>query len=174
MPLPLTDLEKFEKWYAVPLLRLAQDPDAGFIMLMATFPILERYLKVKSGSVPVKPPFLKALIDVVPEIETKERAKTLWTTYRDQLLHNASYDKRSHWLSPDKKIIEHDEDGRDWLNPALFVQRVISVIRRDFSCFEAGLPLAEVSVFDSPSELPDGVHMTMVQLGTGTPPRRKK
>lgn len=171
MPVNLSDFEKFEKWFAMPLLRLARDPDAGLIILMSTFPILERYLKEKSGCDPIAPPFLAAFIQVVPELGAEANAKLLWTTYRDQLLHNASFERQSQWLSRAKGIFEIDEQGRYWLNPALFAERVVSVIRSDFACFEMGLSLPEISVFASPRTLPEGSNLNPVYLGTGTPKR---
>lgn len=168
---PQSNREKFEQWFAGPLLRLGADRDAGLILLMATFPILERYLAEKAGSEANTPPFNAAILNVLPELKNLLNAKVFWNTYRNELLHHAAYTRRSHWLSHDKPIVEMEDQGRVWLNPKLFAERIIAVIRSDFDVFENGIPLPKVSVFASPP-ISDGTFNTY--LGTGVPLRGGK
>ena len=41
--------ERFTMWFKKPLEGLYEDPNAGFVILIATLPLLERFLREKSG-----------------------------------------------------------------------------------------------------------------------------
>jgi hypothetical protein len=43
------DYHNFVRWFKEPLRRLYKDPHAGFAIVMLSLPILERYLREKSG-----------------------------------------------------------------------------------------------------------------------------
>ena len=161
--------DNFEAWFGTPLQRLMRDRNSGLAVAMVAFPLLERYLKQKSQSEANKPPFNRALLDVLPELQTVKHANLFWAIYRHGLLHNLSPLRGTHWLSHDKPIVEVQEDGRVWLNPNLFAKRVLDVVRNDFEVFEAGVPLPEVMPF---SELAPGGLKILTYIGTGAPPGR--
>jgi hypothetical protein len=48
-----TDKENFETWFARPLERLYPNQDFGFIILMSTLPLLERYVRRKDQAAEV-------------------------------------------------------------------------------------------------------------------------
>jgi len=44
------NLDNFSKWFKNPLSRLHKNTDAGFIILIVSLPLLERYLREKTGN----------------------------------------------------------------------------------------------------------------------------
>jgi hypothetical protein len=43
------DRANFEKWFKKPILKLQKDSEAGFILVILSIALLERYLREKSG-----------------------------------------------------------------------------------------------------------------------------
>ncbi len=66
--------DNFVKWFKEPLNCLYQNTDAGFIILMGSLPLLERYLRQKTGIFEDKldPTFYKAFTDIFPSIGNPE------------------------------------------------------------------------------------------------------
>jgi hypothetical protein len=44
------NLANFNSWFKEPILRLQQDSEAGFIIVMISLALLERFLREKSGT----------------------------------------------------------------------------------------------------------------------------
>jgi hypothetical protein len=118
-----------------------EDPDAGFILAMVAFPLLERYLRRESGSVPKQKLFQDAVLKFLPELKTARQAKEFWESYRHGLLHNVMLNGVEDWLSHETAIIEKRPKGF-LMNPVLFAERVLERIRGDFETFakDPGLP----------------------------------
>jgi hypothetical protein len=49
---PVIDPQNFEAWFGVPLTNLMADRNAGFIVAMTAFCLLERYLRQRTRSEP--------------------------------------------------------------------------------------------------------------------------
>jgi hypothetical protein len=151
------DRNNFESWFGSPLGALKGNRDAGFVVAMVAFPLLERYLKQKTREEPNTPRFNRELLTVLPELQSEADAKLFWSIYRHGLLHNVALSRKTHGLSHDKPIVEVSSDGKVWLNPDLFAERVLDIIRADFNTFVQGVPLPQVyppqpqSVFGSVS-----------------------
>jgi hypothetical protein len=58
--------DNFEKWFGAVLEHLMRDRNAGFVVVVATFPLLERYLVQKALSEANSKPFNEALLAVFP------------------------------------------------------------------------------------------------------------
>ena len=157
----------FEAWFGAQLSALAGNRDAGFVVTMICFPLIERYLKQSSRSEPNTDPFNEALLVALPELLSRENANMFWSIYRHGLLHNVALSKESHGLSQDKPVLEIEANGQVWLNPDLFAERVLSLIRNDFTTFERGVSLPTVAPIYGvvpPTENPS------LYFGTGMPP----
>jgi hypothetical protein len=135
---------------------------------MIVFPLLERYLKQRAQCEPNRPPFNRELLQILPELTTIRNANLFWSMYRHGILHNVAISRNTHWLSHDKPIVEVQSDKQVWLNPNLLAERVLNVIRSDFSMFENGIPLPQVFPIFEQQKLGMGSYNSY--LGTGTPP----
>jgi len=141
-----TDIDNFKSWYADVLIKLFPDREAGFAILMISFPLLERLLRNRSNLLPVNhltDVFYSELHKFLPELQTVDAAKKFWNTYRNGLLHQVSMSKQNKngdalpvgWLSHDKPGISVDEHGRFWIHPVDFAKRVLNEVNSDFTTF---------------------------------------
>jgi hypothetical protein len=143
--------ENFESWFVKVLESLYPCRDAGFVIVMTAFPLLERYLREKVGLSPnvsaTDDVFYNALYGIFPELETKDKAKEFWQVYCHGLLHEATFSGTNRrgdslsvgWLSHDGPIVSIDKsDGSFLVNPVALAQRVLQIIIRDFATFEGG------------------------------------
>ena len=162
--------KNFEVWYKAILEWLYSNRDAGFVILMVAFPLLERYLREKSrvqdrnlnnGS-------YNELASVFPELKSQKDARNFWHVYRNGLLHQVAFSKKNRkgiklpdgWVSNDVAAISKDSNGDFWVHPAEFAKRVIDTIEKDFATFEAQ---------HSPDHPLPSVHQFPKVLGTGVP-----
>jgi hypothetical protein len=156
----------FEAWFVAVLRPLMmEDPNSGFVLAMVAFPLLERYLRRKSGASPKQIAFQDALLAVLPELQNRDNAETFWKSYRHGLLHNVILDRDKDWLSLDVDIIRVDAD-RLWMNPALFAVRVVETIDKDFETFAKDPTLPQVQVVQVPPS-PAAPGPYQIVLGTG-------
>lgn len=131
------------------MLRLQADPDAGFIIVMISLALLERYLRDKSGSpedAPTNKSFRSELIKVFPAIGTDSLARTFWKVCRHGLMHQATFrmivdgKNVTMGLHESAPVIQHSYDSfgdRFMISPTKFSNRVIEVIENDFGTFQA-------------------------------------
>jgi hypothetical protein len=165
----VTNRDNFRTWFAAQFRKLSDDHDAGFIMAMAAFPLLERYLRQSTKSEPKSPRFIAGLLKVFPELASIGAAQTFWTTYRHGLLHNVTMSRESHGLTHESAAVQIDANHKVWLNPVLFAERVVALIEADFHTFESGEPLPTVNVY---GRVPEHSGAPNYYLGTGMPPRQ--
>jgi len=138
--------ENFNNWYVNILRNLFTNQNAGFIILMVAFPLLERYLREKSGihEDEIKDKFYAELLKVFPELDSEDKARDFWQVYRNGLLHQVTISLKNRkgvqmplgWVSSDVGpfIIYHE--GNFWVHPSNFAENVIRIIENDFSTFE--------------------------------------
>ena len=142
-----TNHDNFHSWYTSVLIKLFPDRDAGFVILMAVFPLLERYLRHKSGLTSrddLTDGFMDSLRALFPELPDRSVCRHFWQVYRNGLLHEVTLSRESRhgtpmpvgWISHDRPIVSIDPDTSLWVNPVLFAQRVLSTIDADFATFE--------------------------------------
>ena len=152
-----THRKNFEAWYVDVLKSMYPYQDAGFAILMITFPLLERYLRQKTGLSPqgrLNEKFYCELMKVFMEIPDHQTAQKFWQVFRNGILHEVTMPNQNRsgeqmpigLLSYEKPEISIDADGRFWINPRLFSAHVVQIIEEDFPVFEGEE--------NSPSRLP--------------------
>jgi hypothetical protein len=156
------DLANFNSWFKEPILRLQQDPEAGFIIVMISLALLERYLREKSG-VPengsLNAGFRKELMKLFPSIGTDDLARKFWEVCRHGLMHQVTFkiktnvgDRVTMGLHESALEIQYKygSSGDEFMiSPSRFSSRVIQIIENDFPTFEGPLspnhPLSQIS-----------------------------
>ncbi|MEK7992824.1 MAG: hypothetical protein AAB403_03365 [Planctomycetota bacterium] len=164
-----TNRENFKSWYAEVLHMLYPRREAGFVILMVAFPLLERYLRQRLQLPPqstLQDPFFDELVRFFPELQARTTARDFWQVYRNGLLHEVTLSRQNRsrnqmpvgWLSHDiPKTISCEPDGSFWIHPVRFAERVVQIIEADFTTFD-GPPT-------SPSPLPT---VQVLSTATGT------
>jgi hypothetical protein len=144
-----TNKDNFNLWFRTTIKSLYDKEHVGFPILMLTFPLLERYLRVISGlkeTDRLNDIFYKNLGTKFPAVNDVETAKNFWQVYRNGLLHQATFSKRNlkniempdGWLSGEISCaVKIDSDGHFWVNPVEFAEIVLDTIDKDFGNFEA-------------------------------------
>ena len=156
------NLANFNKWFKEPIMRLQQETETGFIIVMISLALLERYLREKSG-VPeggsLNPSFRTELIRLFPSIGTDDLAGKFWEVCRHGLMHQATFkiktkagDSVTMGLHESAPEIEHKYDSSGdifMISPSKFSSRVIQIIENDFPTFEGPAspnhPLSQIS-----------------------------
>lgn len=167
----MTNRDNFRSWFTAQFLKLSPDREAGFIIAMASFPLLERYLRRSTKSAPKTPRFIAGLLKTFPELGSPEAAHAFWTTYRHGLLHNVTMSRESHGLTHESAAVQIDANKKVWLNPVLFAEKVIATIEADFETFESGDSLPTVNIY---GRVPEQIGVPSYYLGTGMPPNGSK
>lgn len=140
--------DNFILWFRNIIEALYPNEDAGFSLLMLTFPLLERYLRSKSNTSPSDPlgdSFYNELVKLFTALRGNGFAKKFWQVYRNGILHQATLSQQNKkgikmpngWLSGEKRDIEIDSSDAFWVNPVEFAKHVMDAIDKDFSYFEA-------------------------------------
>jgi hypothetical protein len=144
----MTNLANFRAWYVAILEALYPHRAAGFAIMMIAFPLLERYLRQRSGltvHANLSDPFYDQLIALFPELRERAVAKQFWQVYRNGLLHEVtmSVQDRSRNAMPagslthDVPGLSRGSDGSFFVHPVDFAKRVVQIIEQDFATFEA-------------------------------------
>jgi len=145
------NMKNFVNWFKKPLASLYKNNDAGFIILMATFPLLERYLRQKSGlkeAPKLNDDFYKAFIKIFPIVSTLDTAKIIWQLFRNGLLHQATPKIKIRTGDTVLEVGAYDDTNEidisynksEWkvkISPTKFSIKVISIIENDFPTFES-------------------------------------
>jgi hypothetical protein len=141
----------FRKWFVDSLEPLKRNGDAGFVFLIAAFPLLERYLRRKSNCPdggPLPDLFFSNLGSLFPDIAGHE--KEFWNCYRHGLLHQATFSRqkliKKNWEPlPSAAISGHQpspvyylSDAKEFfLNPVAFFETVTREILANFDTYES-------------------------------------
>lgn len=115
-----THRDNFDSWYKKMLELLYPHRDAGFPILLITFPLLERYLRQKTGLASdekLSDGFFDELTQIFPVLTSRVRARNLWQIYRNGLVHEItfSHQARSGVLMPTGSRINSDQAQFDLL-----------------------------------------------------------
>jgi len=141
-----SNLENFTKWYVHPITTLRDNPDAGFIIMMVAFSLIERYLRKKlhlSESDKLSDPFHKELYSLFPELLTVKHAKEFWSIHRNGILHQTTPSEKfipakptgySHEIEGPVEVVSNGF----LIRPSTFIDRVLNTILGDFSTYEGG------------------------------------
>jgi len=139
-------VDNFKCWYSDILTGLYTNPHAGFVILMITIPLLERYLREKSSvhEGELTDPFYVELRRVFPTLPDISVAKQFYHVYRNGLLHQVTLSQKNRkgvqmpdgWVSRHSQVIEIDSSGDFSVHPVEFAKTVIKTIEDDFTAFE--------------------------------------
>ena len=141
-------IDQFNSWFVEPVLEL-QRLRAGFPQMLIIMPLLERYLRYKSGIAEadkLDDRFFRELRAMFPVLKSDDDAKDFWQIFRNGLLHQATLSKKpkpSGARPPGALSFEVDLILRDAptdafiVNPCHLAGTVLSAIQRDFATFEA-------------------------------------
>lgn len=173
-----THLHNFKCWYSGILDGLYTNANAGFVILIVAFPLLERYLREKSGvhEGDLTDSFYDALRTVFPMLPDNSVARQFWQVYRNGLLHQVTLSQQSRkglqmpegWLSSHVAALSIDASGDFWVHPVEFAKIVVQTIEADFSAFEGQhslshpLPVVHVTSSGTSSVQLPGVPLTGV------------
>ena len=165
----------FDAWYKKVLDLLYPDRNAGFAILLIAFPLLERYLRQRTGHTSdqsLSDAFFDELLRLFPPLKTSATARNFWQIYRNGLLHEITLSRQARkgapmpvgWVSHDKPLITIETGGGIWINPVEFAQQVIATIEADFATFEGALAFS--------ARLPT-VKPQAIATGTGAAPAHR-
>ena len=160
-------IDDFRLWYVKPMVPLEANGHAGFIFVMVTFPLLERYLRGKFSIAQTQsgltPDAYNWINQNFPEISG--HANEFWSGYRHALLHQATFQAQRfdrnqgvYVSAPSPFISGHDPRtvyfdataNHFYMNPVAFYKAVIATIEGDFSSYERSsltLPQAQSPVY---------------------------
>ena len=140
--------ENFRLWYSRILEELYRDGNAGFAILIIALPLLERYLREKSGvheAVQLDTRFYSALRQIFPALQDDVTATHFWHIYRNGLLHQVTLSQSrgrvsmpDAWVSSKVAAVTVDQNGDFWVHPAKLAKIVVDTIEADFTTFEGG------------------------------------
>ncbi len=139
--------ENFRLWYENILGNLYGNGDAGFAILIIALPLLERYLRQKSGiyeAAHLTPRFYQELRQIFPAIPDDDTANKFWHVFRNGLLHQVTLSQSNRngvrmpdaWLSSHVDAISIGTNGEFWVHPSKFASIVVNIIENDFATFE--------------------------------------
>jgi hypothetical protein len=160
-----TDRENFEAWFVRPLQSLFEREEFGFIIVMVTLPLLERYLRQKAklhSDKKLNDTFFVAFEELFP---LGGKAKKFWRMCRNGLLHQSTFSGRGVFIvhgQSEPLAVDHEAFFR--LEPVIFAQKVLAAILSGFEDYVSmEPPLPKVFWLLAP-----GVGPPMI-LGTGAP-----
>jgi hypothetical protein len=177
-----THRDNFESWYKKVLELLYPHRDAGFPILLITFPLLERYLRQKTclaSDDTLSDGFYDELMQIFPVLTSRDHARNLWQIYRNGLVHEITFSHQTRKgavmptgsLSHDKPMITIESDGSIWINPRDFAQHVVSTIESDFSTFEgSSASTSRLPTVKAVRTQPSAADPGRIILGTNTDP----
>ena len=146
------DHDNFVKWFKEPLSRLYKDSHAGFAIVMLSLPILERYLREKSGVCEQRnldDRFHQEFLNMFPSVNDMPTSRKFWEVYRHGLLHQATLKAHDTVLSAAVHggAAEIEFDGKVFtVSPIKFSEHVVNTIEGDFATYEgAGSPKHSLS-----------------------------
>ena len=155
---------RYHRWYRAILEKLFSDRDAGYAILMITFPLLERFvfgLTRRSTADHFSSHEKKEILAIFKdELRTINNVGDFWSACRHGLLHQVTpfISKKNGDPFPNV-VLTHDipvpicieDDGSIIVHPVLFARRILDSIEADFSTFRGGKeahinPLPKVEV----------------------------
>jgi hypothetical protein len=147
-----TPREHFDSWFVNVLESLYEARDAGFVIMMTIFPLLERYLRQRSG-IPgendrLTDKFFDELRGIFPALGDADQARAFWQVYRNGLLHQGTFSQQvtlyygvaSHDI-PETILIDKTA-GNFVVHPVRFAKQVLEQIGNDFSTYEGATSAA--------------------------------
>lgn len=150
------DEERFDLWFKQPIVSLMDNKDAGFALLMLSFPILERYLRRKLNITEdnLCSHFYDQLVWVFPGLDSPFNARQFWKAYRHGLMHQATVqapEGKFVFVHNDVNVAYVSDDGKEfWVSPKHLAARVLQIIEDDLPTFESSGKQPLATVIDHP------------------------
>ena len=142
----------FVRWFEEPLSNLYKNPHAGFAILILSLPILERYLREKSGVCEqpnLDARFHQEFLNMFPSVNDMPTSRKFWQVYRHGLLHQATLKAHDTVLSAAVHggAAEIEFDGKVFTVSLIkFSEHVVDTREGDFATYEgAGSPKHSLS-----------------------------
>src|SRR5882672_9726649 len=141
----MANIDNYRSWFKEPIERLYADGHGGFAVLILTIPLLERYLREKSGvhEGDLNTRFYDEFLKLFPKLGTRDVAKEFWQVYRNGLLHQVTMSKayrsginvRPGWITAQSDAITVDAGGF-LCDPRGFAVTVLAAVEANFATFE--------------------------------------
>ena len=162
-----TTEDYFNEWFRDVLRDLYRNRNAGFVIVITSLTLLERYLREKSGAGQadaLPDPFFNEFVKLFPQIPDVPTARMFCQVCRHGLMHQATFrvkTKKGQMMSAvglddSGPVLRYETDGTKYLfmmSPSKFSAAVITAIENDFPTFEGGSspdhPLPEVWPYHS-------------------------
>jgi hypothetical protein len=139
--------DNFVIWFKKPMEMLYPNGDAGFVVLMTSLPLIERFLREVSGAHEgnLNDRFHDDFAKIF-DLKNRDDARTFWQIYRNGLLHQAALCgvNRNGTILPRAALSGHAPlityDANEnifYVHPEDFARRVVKVIEDDFATYEA-------------------------------------
>lgn len=145
-----TTRDSFNSWFRDVLSSLSGNTNAGFVVLITSLTLLERFLREKSGNRErdsLDDAFFSAFIRLFPNIPDVAVAKIFWKMCRHGLMHQATFRTgRGHvsvveiGIDESADVIDYRPIGPNYsfkVSPTKFSTLILAEIDRDFASFEA-------------------------------------
>lgn len=161
--MPLTDAnrEMFRQQFKEPIELLIAKKHTGFALMMITLPLLERLLRGRTqlkDARKLTEPFYTELFRIFPALKNVEGAKALWQSFRNGILHQATFSlKRSgsdvdfsgiigfqELSGPAVALARSGTPGHEHIvcmvDPATFSKTVLVEVENDLETFQTAEP----------------------------------
>jgi hypothetical protein len=149
-----TTQDYFNDWFRDVLRDFCGDPRAGFVVVITSLALLERYLRNNSGLSAqeklTKPRFWTEFRTLFPQIPDDDTAKAFWHVSRNGLLHQATFNIKTKTgdvpqvgLNDSGPDIECRRTGANFcfmISPTKFSAKILNAIENDFKTFEGSGP----------------------------------
>lgn len=175
----------FRRWFVESLTPLRSNGHAAFIFVLTAFPLLERYLRRKSGCPDgqnLTDGFFTRLGSLFVEVAGRERQ--FWDCYRNGLLHQGTFPTAKLnkttgiWVPlPESGISGYDPrpvyfvpaTNQFFLNPISFFEAVTNAILADFATYEGSVtPRYGLPSVTSPTTAVPHIAATIGWMRTGS------
>ena len=140
------DQQNFTKWFKNPIKELQKNVNAGFIVVTVSLPLLERYLRQKTGIFEagnLDDRFCNEFLNLFPSPGDIKTVRAFWEIYRHGLLHQAALKTKTgiieaglHNAAQDLEIAYNQKGWVFTVSPVKFSDKVIETIDNDFPTFE--------------------------------------
>jgi len=149
-----TTQDYFNEWFRDVLRDLYKDSRAGFVVVITSVALLERYLRQRSRLSPkdkkLTKKFWTEFCILFPQIPDGDVAKAFWHVCRNGLMHQATFKMKTEkgdvsevGLNDSGPDIDYRKNGavlRFMISPTKFSSKVINAIENDFTTFEGSGP----------------------------------
>jgi hypothetical protein len=140
----------FNSWFRDMLSELNKIPNAGFIVLITTLTLLERYLREKSNNHErpnLDDQFFTEFVKLFPQVPDIEAAKKFWKACRHGLMHQATFKTRLDntntiseiGIDDTVDVIRYENRGTEhsfFVSPTKLSKHTVKIIENDFATFE--------------------------------------